>query len=65
MTKKQISLFDDEKFIRLSTIDEEYGSKFELTDDNMQKCHFTESQLLSLREMIEEMIQIVNKRDYL
>ena len=62
--KKQISMFDNEKNIRLSTIDSDYGKNFELTDDNMQHCYFTASQLEALKEMIEEMLQTVNKRDW-
>ena len=62
--KKQVIMFDDEKNIRLSTVDEDFGHSFELTDDNMQHCYFTENQLKALKELIEEMLQTVNKRDW-
>jgi hypothetical protein len=62
--KKEILIFDDEKNIRLSKIDNDYGRNFELTDENMQHCYFTENQLKLLKEMIEEMLQTINKKDW-
>jgi hypothetical protein len=57
----QVLVFDDEKKIRIS-YDKPY---FQITDEYMKSIVVTESQLESLKEMIDEILQTVNKRDWL
>ena len=56
----QVLVFDDEKKIRIA-YDKPY---FEITDERMNHVVLSETQLENLKEMIDEILQMVNKRDY-
>ena len=61
--KKQIVIFDDDKSIRLSYLPD-YEKPFELTDTDMRHVYLSENQLKELAEMIPELLQHLNKRDW-